>query len=99
MYQGIVREVYRVRAWHPAGTVECRTRSNLRSDEAGDRWDIDGDLAVDVRDAYVGFSVGKGGQNPIRYVNLLRRVRQPRSCVLPGDGGAAPHARRRITPV
>ena len=70
VYQGIVREVYRVRAWHSAGTMEYRTRSNLSSHDAKGRWEFEGEVAVDVRDAYVGFSVGKGGQNPIRYVNV-----------------------------
>ena len=34
------------------------------------RWEFDGEVAADLRDAYVGYSVGKGGQNPIRYVNV-----------------------------
>lgn len=70
VYQGIVREVYRIRAWHPAGTLEYRTRGDLRPDDASGRWEFEGEVAIDVRDAYVGFSVGKGGQNPIRYVNV-----------------------------
>jgi uncharacterized protein len=70
VYQGIVREVYRVQAWHPAGTLEYRTRSDIRSHDASSRWEFEGEVAVDVRNAYVGFSVGKGGQNPIRYVNV-----------------------------
>jgi hypothetical protein len=69
VYQGIVREVYRVRAWHPADTL-----ANKGADAPGQagsrRWEFEGEVAQDVRDAYVGFSVGKGGQNPIRYVNV-----------------------------
>jgi hypothetical protein len=70
VYQGVVREVYRVRAWHPAGTVEYQTRSDLRPEDLGRRWEFEGDIAEDVRDRYIDGSVGKGGQNPIRYVNV-----------------------------
>ena len=70
VYQGVVREVYRIRAWHPAGTLEYRTRSDFRADDVGRRWEFDGEVAADVRDRYIGCLVGKGGQNPIRYVNV-----------------------------
>ena len=36
----------------------------------GNRWEFEGEIATDVRDAYLGGSVRKGGQNPVRYVNL-----------------------------
>jgi hypothetical protein len=69
VYQGIVREVYGIRAWYPAGTLEYKTRdaSTMRNSR---RWEFDGYVAKDVRDEYVDFSVGKGGQNPIRYENV-----------------------------
>jgi len=70
VYQGVVREVYRVRAWHPAGTLPYRTRPDIPTRVDTRRWEFEGDVATDVRDKYVGFSVGKGGQNPIRYVNV-----------------------------
>ena len=70
VYQGVVREVYRIRAWHPAGALEYLTRSDLRPEDVGRRWEFEGEVAVDVRDQYVLRSVGKGGQNPIRYVNV-----------------------------
>jgi hypothetical protein len=70
VYQGVVREVYRIRAWHPAGTLQYQTRSDLRPEDAGRRWEFEGEIAVDVRDQYINRSVGKGGQNPIRYVNV-----------------------------
>lgn len=69
VYQGVVREVYRIRAWHPAATQEYATR-DAESNRGSGRWEFEGDIAVDVRDEYVGRSVGKGGQNPIRYVNV-----------------------------
>ena len=39
-------------------------------DRASFRWEFDGDVADDVRAEYIDRSVGKGGQNPIRYVNV-----------------------------
>ena len=70
VYKGVVREVYRIQEWHPAGTLAYQTRSDLRSEDIGHRWEFEGEVAVDVRDEYVDRSVGKGGQNPIRYVNV-----------------------------
>lgn len=72
VYQGVVREVYRIREWHPAGTLPYRTRDASGFAATG-RWEFEGEVAHDLRDAYVGFSVGKGGQNPIRYVNVKPR--------------------------
>lgn len=73
VFRGVVREVYRIHAWHPAGTTTYETRDagELRDD---DRWEFDGEIAADVRDQYVGKSVrgyfGKSNQNPARYVNV-----------------------------
>ena len=69
VYQGIVREVYRIERWHPSGTLEYRTR-DASDFKARGRWEFEGHVATNVRDRYVGYSVGKGGQNPIRYVNF-----------------------------
>ena len=54
--------------WLPAGTLPYRTRDVAPYRGSG-RWEFEGHVASDVRDRYVGYSVGKGGQNPIRYVN------------------------------
>jgi hypothetical protein len=70
VYQGVVREVYAVRSWHPAGTLEYQTRTDIDARRDSGRWEFDGIVAADIRDEYVGFSVGKGGQNPIRYCNV-----------------------------
>ena len=67
--QGVVREVYRIRAWHPAATLEYKTRE-APINRGSVRWEFEGDVAEDVRGDYVDGSVGKGGQNPIRYVNV-----------------------------
>jgi len=69
VYQGVVREVYRIKRWHAAGTLDYATRdaSGLRGSK---RWEFEGEVAKDVRKKYIDHSVGKGGQNPIRYVNV-----------------------------
>jgi hypothetical protein len=70
VYQGIVREVYRIKQWHPAGTLVYQTRDADGFQESG-RWEFEGSVASDdIRDEYVGNSVGRGGQNPIRYKNI-----------------------------
>lgn len=70
VYQGVVREVYRVDEWHPAGTLRYYTRDSTDFKGSG-RWEFAGVVADDtIREEYIGFSVGKGGQNPIRYVNV-----------------------------
>jgi hypothetical protein len=69
VYQGIVREVYRIRQWLPAGTLPYRTRDAHGFKKSG-RWEFDGVVANGIRDRYVGRSVGMSGQNPIRYRNV-----------------------------
>lgn len=69
LYQGIVLEVYRIKQWHPAGTLKYNTRDTSHFKNSG-RWEFSGSIAKDVREEYIGFSVGKAGQNPIRYVNV-----------------------------
>jgi len=73
VYQGIVREVYRIRQWYPAGTLKYTTRdpSEFRNTPNQGRWEFEGEVAEEaIRKEYVGFSVGKGGQNPIRYKGI-----------------------------
>jgi len=70
VYQGIVREVYRILEWLPAGTLKYETRDSTGFRSSG-RWEFKGEVASEVRDRYMGFSVrrilGKL-RNPIRYV-------------------------------
>lgn len=68
VYQGIVREVYRIKKWFPAGTLTYQTRADEDFKNSG-RWEFDGEVAEDLRGQYLHKSVGKSGQNPIRYVN------------------------------
>lgn len=72
VYQGVVREVYRIYHWYPAGTLEYQTRDSTEftSPKNRKRWEFSGKVADDIREEYVGYSVGPGGQNPIRYVNI-----------------------------
>ena len=51
-------------------TLEYRTRDDVSEDPGSGRWEFEGCVAEDVRETYVGFAVGKGGQNPVRYVNM-----------------------------
>lgn len=71
IYQGIVKEVYSIKSWHPQGTLIYQTRKDFVSKG---RWEFDGKLASDdIRDKYIGKSVAKyfssHAQNPITYVN------------------------------
>jgi hypothetical protein len=70
---GIVREVYEIDGWHPAGTTEYRLRPLTEVVVPG-RWEFTGHLAPDaIRHEYVGRSVAatwaRGAANPITYVN------------------------------
>jgi len=67
---GIVREVYKIEKWHHAGTLEYITRPDSDTFKNLNRWEFEGSVASDIRNEYVGFSVGKGSQNPIRYRNI-----------------------------
>ena len=72
VYQGIVREVYKIIKWYPAGTLKYTTRPDLETfKKRAGRWEFEGELAPEeIRNLYIGKSVGKGGQNPIRYKNV-----------------------------
>lgn len=69
VFQGIVREVYKIKKWHPAGTLTYKTRE-ISNYQGSNRQEFDGSIATDIRDAYIGNSVGMGGQNAIRYKNI-----------------------------
>ncbi|MFO7698738.1 MAG: hypothetical protein R6X16_16500 [Anaerolineae bacterium] len=70
VFQGVVQEVYRIHCWHPAGTLHYETRP--RSDFMDERrWEFHGKVAEEPeRSEYLGKYVGKGTQNPVRYVNI-----------------------------
>lgn len=72
VYRGIVREVYRIDKWYPSGTFPYKTRDDTWfKDCVPPRWEFSGEVAPqNIRDKYIDKSVGKGLQNPIRYVNV-----------------------------
>lgn len=70
---GIVREVFVVNQWHPAGTTHYVTR-NMKDIQVRGRWEFTGIPASDkIRNKYIGKSVAhyfqRGNANPIFYVN------------------------------
>ncbi len=70
---GIIREVFAVGTWHPAGTTPYYTRTPSAVRIPG-RWEFVGELASDaVRSKYVGRVVShyfkRGAVYPIAYVN------------------------------
>ena len=71
---GLVREVYEVGTWQPAGTSAYKTRP--REDVAiPGRWEFSGKLAPEaIRQKYIGNSIThyfqRGNSNPINYVNI-----------------------------
>jgi hypothetical protein len=71
---GIVREVYEVHSWHPAGTTPYNTRSQADVNHEG-RWEFVGAVAEnEIREKYIDTSVvdyfPKGAANPIMYLNI-----------------------------
>jgi hypothetical protein len=72
VYQGVIREVYEIEAWHKAGTLEYRTRSRPDVDAAG-RWEFSGHVSEQLSAKYKGGSVdhhfSQGAQSPVKYLN------------------------------
>ena len=70
VFQGVVREVYRIDRWLPAST-RYKTRDTTGFVKSG-RWEFEGDVAREQSKTYVGTSVRHplrhGSQNPIHYV-------------------------------
>ena len=74
VFEGVVREVYRITCWLPAGST-LNSRRDLRGIRETDRWEFVGTIAEDdLRHHYINRYVGhlftQGAQNPISYVNL-----------------------------
>jgi len=73
VHDGIVREVYEIAQWQPAGTTPYLTRNKDKLPVEG-RWEFEGSVAPpQIRQAYLGLAVDtyfkRGQQNPITYVN------------------------------
>ncbi len=69
VYRGIVCEVYRITKWHSSGTLPYKTRESLTF-KTKKRVEFEGEVAKNIRDKYVGFSVEMSGPLPVRYVNV-----------------------------
>lgn len=77
LYNGIVREVFFIHQWHPACTMEYKTRviGAIKQVDITNRWEFEGEVAEErIRNKYIHKSVmhylpGYGGANPIIYVN------------------------------
>ncbi len=71
VYDGIVKEVYKIQAWFPAGS----TFSTRTEKAPPGRWEFIGSIADDkIRKKYLNKSVkhyfAKASRNPIQYVNI-----------------------------
>lgn len=74
IFEGIVREVYEIHSWYPAGTNRYISRRKENVAIPG-RWEFMGKIASnEIRDKYVDHSVRNylpaKAQNPIVYVNV-----------------------------
>lgn len=72
VFEGVVREVYEVEKWHPAGTTPYRTRKREDVHYPGRCEFVGRKAPADVRERYFHKRVDdyfdKRGQNPLRYV-------------------------------
>jgi hypothetical protein len=74
VHDGVVREVYEITEWLPAGSTEYLAGRVTKDSHPG-RWEFVGNVAPPaVRSRYLGASVAhyfrRGSQNPVRYVNV-----------------------------
>lgn len=72
VYKGIIKEVYRIDRWFPAGTLEYKHRTDIKDRKCSGRWEFEGGLAEDfIRERFVGKACvfKRGHQSPIVYVN------------------------------
>lgn len=100
VFEGIVREVYEIAAWLPAGST-FMTRS-VQGERIRGRWEFVGRVASDrIRqryvDRYVGHLFRPGDQNPIRYVKAARHAaRRGPARTEPGVPFLVPPRRRAL---
>jgi hypothetical protein len=81
VYQGVIREVYRIIRWLPAGTLKYETRESRDFKKFG-RWEFEGGVAPDLQQIYLGKStrhlLSNNAQNPIRYGWVASRKHKKR---------------------
>lgn len=74
VFEGVVREVYKIKEWHPAGSTVYKTRGGENLRRSG-RWEFTGEKAEEtIRSRYILGSVEqyfkRGLQSPVVYVNV-----------------------------
>jgi hypothetical protein len=77
VFKGIVKEVYKIKKWYPAGIKATYYKTRPECNEMWtydpQRWEFEGEIANDIREKYLKKSVKRyltdGSQNPIKYVN------------------------------
>lgn len=77
VFKGIVREIYEIQQWYPAGTLPYHYRDvneSLNRHKNKNRWEFEGRKADEnIRQKYLQQSVRcylpKGHQSPIKYIN------------------------------
>lgn len=69
IYKGIIKEVYKIIEWLPAGTIPRPTLPDAET--PADRFEFVGEIAKNIRDKYIEKSIAnlykKGEANPIKY--------------------------------
>ena len=75
VFAGVVREVYEITSWHPAGSTPYETQERAALSRKKDRWEFVGQVAASpLREKYFGGSVQhyfrQGQQNPVVGVGL-----------------------------
>jgi len=68
VYQGVVKEVYSVQRWLPAGSTAYHRRV-FEPEDLEERYEFEGTVAPEhIREKYVGRRIKPHAQNPIRYL-------------------------------
>jgi len=72
VYEGVVRQVYQIECWYPAGTTPYATRTDETLLDP-ERWEFSGPIASALSANYTGGRVdhylNNRARNPIKYVN------------------------------
>lgn len=68
---GVVKEVYKIESWHPAGATQYKSDRDFYGDDKTKRKEFVGRIAdEDIRKRYVGKLIeGRSFGQPIRYFN------------------------------
>lgn len=74
VFQGFVKEVYKVDSWHPALTTAYKIRKQEDFSNINGRWEFSGKPAEpNIQNKYINKSVAflfpQGAANPVRYIN------------------------------